>query len=146
MKALISLCLSLIILFSGCATIFTGTKDTIRFDSTPEGATVLIDGIETCKTPCTTKVRRSLNDKSVEFRLKDYETRLITLDKTFNLVSIVNLIDIFGWAIDAVSGSLMKYDKKTYDIELDKKLSSINPQTIDIDTDKKTVDIYVVAD
>lgn len=41
-KALILLTLS--VLIPGCATIFTGTTDTISFDSTPERAIVYKDG------------------------------------------------------------------------------------------------------
>ena len=79
----------------------------------------------------------------VEFKLKDYETRIITLSKSFNIVSVLNLADVIGWGIDALTGSIMKYDQKLYNIELDKKLSSLNPETIEIDTENKTVAIYV---
>lgn len=37
-----------ILLTSSCATIFTGTSDTIRFNSNPQGASIYIDGIEIC--------------------------------------------------------------------------------------------------
>ena len=142
-KTLFSVVVSTIFLFSSCATIFTGTKDRIYFDSNPQGAKVVIDGIDVCRTPCNTKVKRSLGDKMVEFKLKDYETRIITLSQSFNIVSVLNLTDVIGWGIDALTGSIMKYDQKLYNIELDKKLSSLNPETIEIDTENKTVAIYV---
>jgi hypothetical protein len=131
---------------TSCATIFTGTKDTIRFDSTPQGAKVYIDGLKVCKTPCTTQVKRSLSDKLAEMKLDGYETRVITLDREFNAVSIINLGFLIGWGIDAATGSLMKYDKKGYDIELEKdnRTSMLeNPSKIEINTDTKIVDVYV---
>lgn len=109
------------LLFTSCATVFTGTKDEISFKTTPEGAKVLVDGLEVCKTPCTTKIGRTLSNKNVEFKLDGYETKIIGLDTKFNAVSIINLFGIIGWGVDAATGSLMKYDKKGYDIELDAK-------------------------
>lgn len=133
---------------TSCGTLFTGTKDTISFNSNPKGAKVYIDGIEVCKTPCTVKVKRSLSDKLTEIKLDGYQTRVITLDKEFNIVSVLNLTNLIGWAIDAVTGSVMKYDRKSYDIELekDKKVGSLlkNPKKINIDTENKKVEVYVM--
>ena len=132
-------------LMTGCATLFTGTKDRIAFASTPSGATIYKDGVEICTTPCSYKVKRSLNDTEVEFKLDGYETRLITLDKEFNLVSIINFGNLFGWGIDALSGSLMKYDRKAYDLKLtqEKSASLVQPSRIDIDTKSNKVSLTV---
>ena len=130
---------------SSCATLFTGTKDSIAFNSNPSGATIYIDGVEQCKTPCTLKITRSINDTDVEYKLDGYETRLITLSKELNVVSVLNLGNLLGWGIDVVSGAVMKYDRKSYDITLDsKKTSMINPTRINIDTQKNIVELYVV--
>jgi uncharacterized protein YceK len=131
---------------SSCATVFTGTRDTISFNSTPEGAMVYKDGLELCKTPCRIPIKRSLNDVDIEFKLDGYETRLFTLDKEFNIVSVINLGNLLGWAIDAATGSIMKYDRKSYELELKQKnLSALeNPKEIHIDTKQNIVDIYVV--
>ena len=132
-------------LMTGCATLFTGTKDRIAFASTPSGATIYKDGVEICTTPCSYKVKRSLNDTEVEFKLDGFETRLITLDKEFNLVSIINFGNLFGWGIDALSGSLMKYDRKAYDLKLtqEKSASLVQPSRIDIDTKSNKVTLTV---
>lgn len=132
-------------LMTGCATIFTGTKDRIAFSFTPSGATIYKDGIEICTTPCNYKIKRSLNDTDVEFKLDGYETRLITLDKEFNLVSIINLGNLLGWGIDALSGAVMKYDRKSYDLKLTKEKSAslLQPSRIDIDTQSNTVTLTV---
>ena len=115
------LCVAIIsLMMTSCATIFTGTKDRITFNSTPAGATIYKDGVEQCKTPCTLPVKRSLGDTEIEYKLDGYETRLITLDKEFNVVSVINLGNLLGWGIDALTGAVMKYDKKVYDISLSK--------------------------
>ncbi len=140
------LAIASLFLMTSCATIFTGTKDSLRFDSNPKGAKVYVDGIEVGKTPCTTVVKRSLTDKFAEIRLDGYETRVITLDRTFNVVSIINLGSLLGWAIDAATGALMKYDRKGYFIELEKdnRTSLLdNSSKIEINTDTKTVNVYV---
>ena len=146
-KQLLTISTILIAFFlSSCATLFTGTKDRITFNSNPSGATIYIDGVEQCKTPCSMKVTRSINDKDVEYRLDGYETRLITLSKEFNVVSVLNLGNLIGWGVDALSGAVMKYDKKSYDITLDhKKTSLINPTRINIDTQKNIVELYVAG-
>jgi len=131
---------------SSCATLFTGTKDRITFNSNPSGATIYIDGVEQCKTPCAMNVTRSINDNDVEFKLDGYETKLITLSKEFNVVSVVNLGNLIGWGVDALSGAVMKYDRKTYDITLEnKKTAIINPTRINIDTQKNTVELYLAG-
>ena len=125
-------------LMTGCATIFTGTKDRIAFSSTPSGATIYKDGLEICTTPCNYRIKRSLNDTEVEFKLDGYETRLITLDKEFNLVSIINLGNLLGWGIDALSGAVMKYDRKSYYLKLSKEKTASLLQPSRIDLDSKT--------
>ena len=132
-------------LMTGCATIFTGTKDRIYFSSTPSGATIFKDGVEICTTPCNYRIKRSLSDTEVEFKLDGYETRLVTLDKELNLVSIINLGNLFGWGIDVLSGAVMKYDRKAYDLKLTQEKSSslVQPSRIDIDTKSNTVTLTV---
>jgi len=146
MKKILLIMTTASILMTSCATVFTGTKDRITFNSTPSGATIYKDGVEQCKTPCTINVKRSLGDTEIEYKLDGYETRLITLDKEFNIISVINLGNLLGWGVDALSGAVMKYDKKTYDITLSKnnKTSKIHPSKINIDTKKNVVDVFVM--
>ena len=133
------------IFFSSCATIFTGTKDRIYFDSEPQGARVIIDRIEVCKTPCSENVKRELSSKTVEIKLDGYTTRFIKLDQSFNAVSVLNLLNgLVGWVVDAATGSLMKYDRKSYNIELEQRLSQVNVETIEVDTEGKILTFYVM--
>lgn len=138
----------MIVSMSSCATIFTGTKDRISFNSNPQGAVIYKDGIELCVTPCSYNVKRSINDTDIEIKLDGYQTRLITLDKEFNVISVINLGNLFGWGVDAISGAVMKYDKKSYDFTLTKeKTASITDvNRIDLNSEKNTADIYVIQE
>lgn len=131
---------------NSCATLFTGTKDKITFNSNPAGVAVFIDGIKLCETPCTTSVKRSINNKDVEFRLDGWKTQIVTLDKEFNVISLLNLTGMVGWIVDAATGSIFKYDRKLYeiDMEVEKQLSMGNIRQIDINTVDKTVEVELV--
>jgi hypothetical protein len=110
---------------SACATLFTGTKDTVTFNSTPAGATVLIDGIEVGRTPTTIPLKRpGLSSKTVTLRMQGYQDRTFELQKSFNTVSVLNLTNLFAWGIDALSGAIYKVDPKTYDMTLERRTAA----------------------
>lgn len=108
---------------NACATLFTGTKDTINFNSNPAGATVLIDGLEVGRTPVTVPVKRSMSGKTVILRMNGYADRSFELSQEFNVISVLNLASVLGWGIDAVTGSIMKYDRKDYQIDMERRTS-----------------------
>ena len=110
-------------LFSSCATLFTGTSDMISIDSSPVGAKILIDGLNVGKTPATIKVERSFNTRQVTLKLTGYENRVFILQREFNTVAILNMLGLVGWAVDVVTGSIYRYSPKNYDIELDAVVS-----------------------
>jgi hypothetical protein len=133
------------ITISSCATIFSGTKDRIYFTTNVPGARVLIDGVEVCKTPCNENITRKIGESQIEFKLEGYETKVINLSKSFNVVSILNFGNLIGWGIDIATGAVFKYDKKAYDIELSKnnKVSKVMPDRIEINTKSHQVELYV---
>lgn len=123
------------ILLYSCATILSGTTDSVTINSIPEGATIIIDGIDYGKTPATIVLKRpGLNDKIVVLKLEGYEDRTFTLQKEFNTVAILNLGSIFGWAIDILTGSINKYNPVNYKFELKKSKSSYNLEDLKRDS------------
>lgn len=106
------------ILLSGCATVFTGTRDTLRFDTEPRGAELSINGERICRTPCQTSVRRSLGTRAASLRLEGYREERFRLHTDFNYISLANLSFLFGWAIDIATGAIMRYDRREYHFEL----------------------------
>lgn len=103
-----------------CATLFTGTRDSIVINSNVKGAKVQIDGIDQGTTGSTFQVKRSLNDKMVTIKAEGYETKTFPLQSSFNVVSILNFTNPLGWAVDLLTGAAKKYDPKAYNIELEK--------------------------
>ncbi|MBQ3246482.1 MAG: hypothetical protein IJB08_00420 [Alistipes sp.] len=49
-----------------------------------------------------------------------YKTETLVIDKKFNPVSIINLCEVLGWAIDAATGAITKPDNSYYQIEMKK--------------------------
>ena len=83
MKKIILLSIVVISVFiNGCATILTGSTDIVYFDSDPEGAKILIDGLKVGKTPATLTLKRpGFSDKEVLMQLEGYEDRRFALQK-----------------------------------------------------------------
>lgn len=112
-------------LLVGCATLFSGTSDRVKFESEPSGAEVVIDGIERGTTPTTISVSRDINDKRVTLQKEGYSDKVFRLQKEFATVAILNLGNILFWGIDVLTGALFKYKPLRYNMELDPASSSI---------------------
>ena len=70
-----------IMLTTSCASILTGSKRTVLFETEPSGAKVFVNGFEKGKTPVQLKVRA---DDRIDFRLDDYKERVVVMDSKFN--------------------------------------------------------------
>ncbi len=108
---------------TSCATILTGTKDKITFNSTPEGAKVFHKGVEKCTTPCTAEIPRSLSRQTVTLEKEGFASKEMKLTKKFNPVTLVNILlgGAIGVGIDCATGSLTKYSPQAYQVELEAK-------------------------
>ena len=127
--------------FTSCATILSGTSDEIRFDSDPEGASIMLDGLKLGKTPATVSIKRpGFGNKEITLKLDGYEDRTFMLQKEFNVMAICNLGGIPGWVIDILTGSVMKYSKTNYDLDLDPKAFNLN------ELEKDQLGRYIVPD
>ena len=119
---IVMLTLASTIIINGCATIFTGDKDSINFTSNPSGAKIVMDGLDIGKTPATLEIKRSgFKDKEITLKLDGYEDRTFLLQKEFNAIAILNFAGILGWFVDFATGSVMKYSDKSYNLDLDPK-------------------------
>jgi hypothetical protein len=138
-----------IMLTTSCASILTGSKRTVLFETEPSGAKVFVNGFEKGKTPVQLKVRA---DDRIDFRLDDYKERVVVMDSKFNLVAILNGFGILGWGIDALTGSLKRVDTKYIKVTLEKsdKTAFINYMEngkiskVNIDEENKTIETIIV--
>ena len=131
-RILLFLCSSC--LLSSCATVFCGSKARVTFESDiPEKATLTIDGRKHTNVtfPYTTKIKRGFDETVVKAEAENYTTETVVIDKSFNSVSVINLMNILGWGIDAATGAMMKPEFKFYQIDFRPK------QAMSVETDKK---------
>ena len=109
----------LIFMTTSCATLFTGTKSKVLFTSVPPGAKIIVNGVEKGVTPTTLKLKRSLFDvTTVTLKLAGYSDKVFEPETTFQPVTILNLANPLGWAIDVATGAIIKYSPANYNIQL----------------------------
>lgn len=108
---------------AGCATVLTGTTQRVTIDSTPQGADIIIDGYMMGTTPARLRLDRDVNaiidgGKDIRLELDGYYADGYFLDADIEPTTILNVLFPFGFALDAVSGAIMKYDSEYYNISL----------------------------
>ena len=138
-----------ILMTTSCASILTGSKRKVLFETEPSGAKVFVNGFEKGKTPVQLKVKA---DDRIDFRLDDYKERVVVMDSKFNLVSILNGLSIIGWGVDALTGSLKRVDTKYVKVTLEnsKKTAFMNYMKngnitkVNIDEKNKVIETIVV--
>lgn len=116
----ISILLCIALASSSCATVFCGSKAKVTFESDIcEKATLTIDGRKHTNVtfPYTTKIKRGFDETVVKAEAPSYSTETIVINKSFNAVSVINLLDILGWGIDAATGAMTKPEFKFYQID-----------------------------
>lgn len=104
---------------SSCATLISGTKQNIHFDSHPQGARVEVNGLDVGKTPCDVMVSSSLQQKVFTFKLYGYQPKTVEAGRTLNPIAILDWFTILGLIVDVGTGALMKYDPTSYVVTLD---------------------------
>lgn len=109
------------LLFSSCATIVSGSKQIVKFTSTPSAATVIVDGAEVGTTPFETKLARK-SDHTVTIKLDGYKPYETKLTRKFNGWYIGNLLfgGIIGLIVDPATGAIYNLTPKEVNAELAK--------------------------
>lgn len=116
MKKLI--CLA-VILLSACGTVFSGTTQQINCESNVKGVKIYVDGIEECTAPCAFTINRSADSVQIIARKNGYKDRVISIRSSINRTSYFNLIGLYSWSTDALTGSVWHYrnDRLYFDME-----------------------------
>ena len=112
-------------LMTSCATVFCGSKAKVTFDSDiAEKTTLTIDGRKHTNVtfPYPTKIRRGFDETLVKVETPNLSAEPIIINKSFNAVSVINLLDILGWGIDAATGAITKPEFKFYQIDFQPKV------------------------
>jgi uncharacterized protein YceK len=113
------------LLMTGCATVIHGTRQDVGISSTPTGATVTIDNLQSGTTPVFSKLRRKENHV-VRLSLPGYQPMDLTLTSSVSgwVWGNVAIGGLIGLAVDAISGGMYKLSPT----ELSAALSSNSAQ------------------
>lgn len=120
---------------SSCATILTGTTQRVTIDSTPQGADIIVDGRMMGTTPAKVRLDRDLNAfmdnaKDIRLELNGYYPDGYYLGTDIEPVVILNVFCPVGFALDAVTGAIMRYDSDYYNF----KMVPLDPSTGSLQT------------
>lgn len=111
------LLLLLAVLFTGCSTIFSGTRQSIVF-SAPAGTGIYMDGLKIAEVPhgydaVSVTVNRRLRGADMVARREGYRDTHFYLRPNFNGTVFVNILMgpymIVGGLVDVLSGAAVKY-------------------------------------
>ncbi|OPB88536.1 PEGA domain-containing protein [Elizabethkingia ursingii] len=111
--------LTLFLTTTSCATIISGSKQTVNFTSTPSEATVYIDEVEVGKTPFEKKLERK-REYNVMIKLDGYQPFETRLTKKFNAWYLGNILfgGFIGLVIDPITGAIYNLTPKQIDAQL----------------------------
>jgi hypothetical protein len=110
MRKLISSLLVLsFFIFCSCATIISGSRQTVRFTSNPSAATVFINEVKIGKTPVFKSLKRN-QEYDVVIKLDGYLPYHTSLVKQFDEWFLGNIIlcGLIGLIIDPITGAIYK--------------------------------------
>lgn len=96
-------------LFS-CATILSGNKQKMLFDSFPQDAQVRINGELLGTTPLLVKVKRKvLKKQNLEISKEGFASENLRLKKDINPKAAFNILFFYGLPVDALTGAIVEY-------------------------------------
>ncbi len=110
---------TMMIVLSGCATIFKGSSQSVSFNSEPEGADIIIDGMPMGQTPATLSLKKN-KYKNVMFKKDGFSTQTMALDTSYDAIALLNVF----WDLsttDLITGNAYEYAPNAYFARLRKK-------------------------
>ncbi len=110
-------------LLSACGTVFSGSSQTITFDSNiKENIDIYANGALVCtKTPCVVDIDRGSAPLTIIAKAKGYEDSVMQDKSKINTVSWGNLLSVYSWTTDFATSSMWKYSESGVYINMRKK-------------------------
>lgn len=106
----------------GCATIFTGTTDTLTFSANIPGVKLTVDGQYKGELPISFVISRNFVGGQyflAKFEREGYVTQEFKLHREFNMVAILDVTSIItSGGIDLLTGSLMRFSPTDYHVQM----------------------------
>lgn len=113
-----ALALIMMLTFSGCGTLFTGTSELVTISSEPEKGKVYVNGTYIGLAPASASLKRD-QDHVIVVKKEGYEDASATLTRKFNAVAILNTVGLLCWIVDAVTGGMWKFDRNMISVQLE---------------------------
>lgn len=110
-------------LFSGCASIISGTSQAVTIDSNVQGATVAIEGNIVGQTPFSGKIPRKRESVALVSK-PGYAAQPVVLTTSFNPVAILSLFWDYS-TTDCLTGACWEYAPSTYYVNLRPSTTSV---------------------
>ncbi len=108
-----------VLALTSCAGIFKGTSQSVTFNTSPEGAEVIIDGQSRGVTPLTVKLKKNKYD-TVMLKKAGYKTTTLNLEKSYDGVALLNVF----WdssTTDLITGAAYEYEPNSFFSNLSKE-------------------------
>ncbi len=120
-QAILALLLFSFVVYSGCATLFSGNNEEVSFDSEPQGAKVLVNGTNEGTTPVKIKLNKG-QEYVIDFVKEGFEKKSMRM--TYSLGAQWLILDILsgliGIIVDASTGNWNEFDFSTFKANLEK--------------------------
>lgn len=110
---------SLTLLLSGCATVISGTNQTLTFNSNVDGVNVYVDGALIGQTPVSASFKKN-KVQTVMFTKEGYETVTREVTKEFDPVAALSFFWDFS-TTDFVTGAVYEYAPNAIYVEMPPK-------------------------
>jgi hypothetical protein len=122
MKSKVFFLFFLIFYLSGCATLFKGTNEEVRFGSDPQKAEVWVNGAKLGETPISLKLECK-KTYQIEFRKEGYKpvTKTITNHVGAGWIILDVLAGLLPIIVDAATGAWYSLDQKNVDAVLEQQ-------------------------
>lgn len=120
MKKLALILVALTVLITGCATVVNSKTQLVSFQSTPAGATVLIDGRPMGQTPLSVQLERKTGQALI-IRKEGYKDFSTTMGTTVSGWFFGNIIlgGLLGSTTDAATGAMNEYAPNQFLVTLE---------------------------
>ena len=114
---------SSLLLLGACGTVFSGSSQTITFDSNiKENIDIYANGALVCtKTPCVVDIDRGSAPLTIIAKAKGYEDSVMQDKTKINTFSWGNLLSVYSWTTDFATSSMWKYSESGVYINMRKK-------------------------
>ncbi len=95
---------------SGCATLFSGTSQSLQVSSEPSGARVFVNGSLAGNTPTMITMKKG-EPVTIVGQYPGLPDATVVVGKQMDTMAVLNLFDLVGWLIDMSTGAMWKFDR-----------------------------------